>query len=646
MTRHCLYKSFLLLICFSCTFLSKGQDNIDSLLYILNKTNSDTSKINIYTKLCIAYIPTDPDKALIYCEEGLTLAHKIDYKKGLADSYDNMGNLFWMQGQYSKALDYNFKSLNIRKDLKDAKGVSRVFNNIGIIFYDQGNYENALIYIKKSIDILKLLDDKKSLATRYNNIGLIYEKQGMYDKALEYLLNSLKIAVEGNEKKMIELCYNNIGNIHFGQENYEKALVYYFKSLTIGYELKNKIVIATSFGNIGNVFYKKGLYDKAMEYYIKELTLSEELGDKKSIARSYNKFGSVFNIKGNYKKGMEYYMKDLKICEEIGDLDGKGRALCDIAELHLVLADSVLVKKSEKNRHYVEAVSFGLKSFNLSLELNALPQIKSTSQVLYKAYKSIGDLVRALKYAELFIASNDSMFKEEKTKALAEMEAKYQNEKKEKELTLKSNELNIQKISIRNKNIIIYVVLTGLFLAVLLIFVIFVMYKRNYKAYHSLVRQNLEILSKEKELKILKAGHKEINEIPIISIDIKYSSSLLGKEEKNNIINRLERILDENKIYLNLGLTIEQLADKIEVHKKYLSQVINEKYNMNFNNFINKYRVEEARRILADTANDIPIKKLYPELGFKSSETFYTAFKSHTGLTPIKFRNLVKKQML
>ena len=72
------------------------------------------------------------------------------------------------------------------------------YNNIGLIYSIQGNYEKALDYYSKSVSIKKELGDKKGMGDSYHNIGVIYKEQGNYEKALDYLLKSKNINQEIN----------------------------------------------------------------------------------------------------------------------------------------------------------------------------------------------------------------------------------------------------------------------------------------------------------------------------------------------------------------------------------------------------------------------------------------------------------------
>jgi AraC-like DNA-binding protein len=119
----------------------------------------------------------------------------------------------------------------------------------------------------------------------------------------------------------------------------------------------------------------------------------------------------------------------------------------------------------------------------------------------------------------------------------------------------------------------------------------------------------------------------------------KYEQSKLTNAEKIEYLEKLREYFEANKPYLNPELTIAEVANKLNVSVRYLSQVINESLNKNFYDFINSYRIEEAKRQLADeTSSQKTVLEVLYDSGFNSKSAFNSAFKKHTGFTPTEFR--------
>lgn len=123
-----------------------------------------------------------------------------------------------------------------------------------------------------------------------------------------------------------------------------------------------------------------------------------------------------------------------------------------------------------------------------------------------------------------------------------------------------------------------------------------------------------------------------------IDENIKYKSSKLTKEEAEEWIQKIDAFVKEKKPFLNPELSLNQLAENINISSRVLSQIINEYFNQNFQDYINKLRIEESKKILMDSKNKKTVLEILYEVGFNTKSAFNIAFKKYTGLTPTDFR--------
>ena len=96
--------------------------------------------------------------------------------------------------------------------------------------------------------------------------------------------------------------------------------------------------------------------------------------------------------------------------------------------------------------------------------------------------------------------------------------------------------------------------------------------------------------------------------------------------------------MEEKKLFLDENISLPQLAGMLNIHPNYLSQVINERFQKNFYDFINSYRIEEFKRIVALGKNkNKTFFALALDCGFNSKASFNNSFKKITGTTPSEF---------
>ena len=117
------------------------------------------------------------------------------------------------------------------------------------------------------------------------------------------------------------------------------------------------------------------------------------------------------------------------------------------------------------------------------------------------------------------------------------------------------------------------------------------------------------------------------------------------EEEANTLIHKIDTAMQEKQLYKNSGLTIIDLASSVNSNRTYVSNCINRTYGISFSQYVARFRVEEAKRILADHAYAQDKEALIDAValsGFMSDQTFYRVFKEQTGMTPLQFRHQQK----
>lgn len=124
--------------------------------------------------------------------------------------------------------------------------------------------------------------------------------------------------------------------------------------------------------------------------------------------------------------------------------------------------------------------------------------------------------------------------------------------------------------------------------------------------------------------------------------NLKYKSSKLTREDAEVLIKGLNEYIKTKKPYLNPDITLNQMAEVLNVSARILSQIINEYFNQNFYDYVNRLRIEESKRMLICDKKRTVSEILY-EVGFNTKSAFNTAFKKATGLTPSEYRRKAEK---
>jgi hypothetical protein len=141
----------------------QGQPLIDSLLTQLPKVKEDTNKVMMLNDLSLTYYSINPDQGLKYGKQGLTLAEKLNWKRGMANSYKVIaGNYGYGKSDYTQALEYSFKSLQQFREIGDSTGTAKILGGIGVVYWFQASrmaheIQNPLNFVNNSSAISKEL---------------------------------------------------------------------------------------------------------------------------------------------------------------------------------------------------------------------------------------------------------------------------------------------------------------------------------------------------------------------------------------------------------------------------------------------------------------------------------------------------------
>lgn len=214
---------------------------------------------------------------------------------------------------------------------------------------------------------------------------------------------------------------------------------------------------------------------------------------------------------------------------------------------------------------------------------------------------------------------------------------------KEKNYTLQSSIVINWKRNIATLNLA-YVFSHIFYLAIIILFV-----SLNYLIHLQLVSMSTFILFVGYTAYVQPEVFKKKDQLPLkngVPID-KYKNSALTENLSLELRSTLLDLLHKEKLYKQNNLNLELLSEKLGTNRHGASQVINEHFNMNFFNLINKYRIKEAKEIFnQDYHCNLTIIEVAYTVGFNNKVTFNKAFKEETGMTPTQYIKGLKKQTL
>lgn len=463
--------------------------------------------------------------------------------------------------------------------------------------------------IVKGIEYFKLTNNDFGYALCSRFYGVILNTKGDYIKAQSYYLQAYDVFDKLDKKKeKARVCidigwnYSEIGS---------KNLVhkYYTKALEIGKQLGDSLIQGTVLMNYG-IVYRKTNADSALFYYQQALKIMPETSAGNIRAKL------KYNIANQYFDKKEFN-KSKSVYEDLLNEGLKSKNMEVVSVGYNALAAIYLSeRKIDKSLDYYN------KAIRIADSIKHVSLLMKYKRELIKEYEFIGDFKNAFIESKKLKIMSDSLLNKEKEVAVLELDIKYQSEKKEVENLQLKKDSNIKLIAIG-------------FLAVVTLILFFLFRSRSILAREKsiaydvlMAKYKIEKLEKEKQSSII--------------ADLgKMSSSTLSVEK--SLMDRLIEYFTIEKPYLNPKLKVEDVAKYLQVNQKELAAAIKQHDNSNFNVFINKLRVEEARRKFEDPAFEMyKMEVISEQSGFGTIQSFYNAFELYTGIKPAYYRMQMK----
>tara|TARA_B110001450_G_scaffold151108_1_gene141069 strand:+ start:1805 stop:3895 length:2091 start_codon:yes stop_codon:yes gene_type:complete len=405
----------LLLILFSSGNVLRAQTQLDSLYSIWqNKAEVDSVRAKAYyIYIWKGFLNSKPDSAVVMAKELVEYGKDFKYSKAKIFGYSIQGIVYKNKSNYSKAMEYQEKSLAIQEQRDDKKGVAASLHAMAIIFRLIGNHDKALEYYNKSIAINKQLNNQKGIANSLAAMGVMYSIQGNYPKAINCYNKGLKINEQLDDQIGIADFQINIGELYFKQENNVKALEYLNESLNFYKKQGNQNRISEILNILGLISKNQEDYDQAFNYFMQAKAINEELDSKINIAINLKGIGSVYQAQEQNIKALDYYSQSLKIKEELGNDIEIANSLIDIGQVYL----------DEGN--YSKSIDNCQKGYELLKPKTNLQVIqKNACECLYRSFRAINRLDKAIFYLEKSRVINDDVIAKETITKLQQMEFK------------------------------------------------------------------------------------------------------------------------------------------------------------------------------------------------------------------------------
>ena len=374
----------------------------------------------------------DNQKTIEGFKQALAIGKQLKNDPLIASNYMNLAVVYMNLSKSDSAIIYSNLALELFKKTNDKNGQMKCYRNIGNVYYGLSDFGKTIQFYQLSLQLALEMNDQLNVAKSYHNLSEIYLHLGDHATATDLLFKSFRIKEQLDDKLSLAKGYSGFAKLYFAQKDYQKALIYFRKALQISLKLKSVSEIGSNSSNIASVFCSINKTDSAIVFYNKALELYKQIDYIYGISNIYINLGDVYRDKQDFPQAEKLMLMALKSKTEIEEEEGVAAVNSMLANLYFTMANH---HKDNQSTYLLEkAEKTGLKSYKTAKRLGALPVMRDISSCLMEIYQKQGRFQEALKYSRTFNSLNDSILNKAKVEALTFAEARWNVEKKQREI--------------------------------------------------------------------------------------------------------------------------------------------------------------------------------------------------------------------
>lgn len=477
---------------------------------------------------------------------------------------------------------------------------------IGQAHMIQGRPDSMSIYFDSVQNMYQGYADDIPMAIMCNALAIhmLYSELNTV-KSIDYLLEGLRYARRSNDDTLSAMLTNNLAIAHYFQKD-STGFQYAAETYKNGCRSNNPYMKYSGALMSSYFLYLKQEYDLAWQHIESALSYASDYKDMHGV---YTLAGDILLQKGDTSSAMEYYDLALKYNDETDRFSG--------LDIYLSLASYL-----KSRGRYEEALSTIDKGLQISLKNNNAFNRYLLYENAAEVCMSMKDTSGYEKFMKLYKDEYNRIFNIENEREIYRLKISYEK-----------GILNNYYAKLKSRTgiwIAMASTISIIAISVMLIFII--KYRKREK---ELVKALEELRPKFKNITA-----ESCLRTPTMTEDngtVHINENMNAKTEE--LFAALDEMMRKDRIYHDSNITRARIAELLSTNRTYVTNIIKEYTGLSFYAYVNTFRIEEAIKILSDTADGTPIKAISQNLGFKSISTFYKLFSAATGHSPASFRD-------
>lgn len=297
------------------------------------------------------------------------------------------------------------------------------------------DFDRCIARGNEGVALATRVGDSTAIGELFNIMGEAYYFKGSHDIGAQYCYNAIRI-LEPRDKRLTAACFNSLGKLYRKIKELDKSIQNYDRAMELYQSLNDSAGIQMIWNESGVPFEYKGEYDEARRRYEQSLAIARARKDMLGEGYALSNIGGVLMMQKRYDESLKYVEACLAIRRQMKDTFALALTYSDMG--------SLLIEMGE----YEKAAQSIAQGNLLANHLKYPGLLANNYQLLSDMHKKQGHYQQALDFAAKATTLRDSVFNLAKAEQIAELNTKYETERKEQQIAL-------QKIALSRKNYII-----------------------------------------------------------------------------------------------------------------------------------------------------------------------------------------------
>lgn len=269
------------------------------------------AKINNFVGVVYLHYLYNYRLAIPYFQKAMRTSFLIKDSVQLAYSYNNLGDVFLLNGNLPLALQYGELSYKLFKNLKRDDGIAFALINLAEVYRAKKNYKKSLDYFNQAVQIRKIINSSNRLGFVAFNRAKTIEESGDFESAKAFYQRSLEYSYESDDFRYVSWSLNGLANIYYKLSDYKQALHYYSKALEWNKERKHEYAYIDNYIGMALVYAQLNEKEKGLELLDEASSIANKLGINTQIIDAHNsvlEFYKILDDSENIKRSFDLFL--------------------------------------------------------------------------------------------------------------------------------------------------------------------------------------------------------------------------------------------------------------------------------------------------------------------------------------------------